>query len=281
MIAFSADVSRAIQLGPSGSDANQHSNQECFPYSSKKISAQSQVTETEGDQTATIILKAIYPMLQDALNKESDLKGDMVGSGQVALTKLMDGCVQSTIGNNLGFEEEADHHGVNGDGFGLAGEVTTTANLINGNVDNPHDKEASQQGKEQHASQGDGPEMSRRPSSGEASSLDEVREAQSALREQHAVVAATMRDIDAESDNGGVPWYLESFQLSGTMFHGEHRFDGQVVSNTSEEVSEMEEAELQGLGNEAHGMDEKGEGAEGIEVKKPPAKKRKKGNRSR
>lgn len=87
---------------------------------------------------------------------------------------------------------------------------------------------------------------------------------------EKALLAATV--------HGGIPWYLEPFDPVGTTVHEERWTGREVMRAMTEELSEIDEAEMKGLQN---AMDESAEGIgagpEGISpVKKATAKKRKK-----
>ena len=62
---------------------------------------------------------------------------------------------------------------------------------------------------------------------------------------------------------GGIPWYVEQFDPDGTTVHEERWTGPEVLREMSEELSEMDEEELQGLGGKA--FDEAGkENAVGV-----------------
>lgn len=88
---------------------------------------------------------------------------------------------------------------------------------------------------------------------------------------------------------GGIPWYVEQFDPDGTTIYAERWTGKDVMRDLSEELSEMDEDELQDLGveddttasNSIAGTEETGgamNGRGGFSKKAPPKKKRKGNN---
>jgi NuA3 HAT complex component NTO1 len=68
---------------------------------------------------------------------------------------------------------------------------------------------------------------------------------------------------------GGIPWYVEQFDPEGTTVHEERWTGPEVLREMSEELSEMDEEELQGL--RGKGFDEEGIAGVDSAVETPPA----------
>lgn len=60
---------------------------------------------------------------------------------------------------------------------------------------------------------------------------------------------------------GGIPWYVEQFDPDGTTIHEERWTGPEVLRDMSEELSEMDEEELQGLGGANFDEDGKAAGS--------------------
>lgn len=79
---------------------------------------------------------------------------------------------------------------------------------------------------------------------------------QSPAREPPTPPISLVDNQQASMVEGGIPWYVEQFDPDGTTTHEERWTGPEVLREMSEELSEMDEEELQGLGGKA--FDEEG-----------------------
>lgn len=79
---------------------------------------------------------------------------------------------------------------------------------------------------------------------------------QSTAREPPTPPISVVDNQQATLVQGGIPWYVEQFDPDGTTIHEERWTGPEVLRELSEELSEMDEEELQGLGGKA--FDEEG-----------------------
>lgn len=104
-----------------------------------------------------------------------------------------------------------------------------------------------------------------------------------------ATAAAKAQAADSESlayGPGGVPWYIEPFDPVGTTIFEERWTGKDVLRDLSEELSDMDDDELVELGVQSEYEpftvedkdDQEGDGADAVTAKKNSAKKKKKGN---
>ena len=71
---------------------------------------------------------------------------------------------------------------------------------------------------------------------------------QSPAREPPTPPISLLDNQQATLVQGGIPWYVEQFDPDGTTIHEERWTGPEVLRGMSEELSEMDEEELQGLG---------------------------------
>ena len=71
---------------------------------------------------------------------------------------------------------------------------------------------------------------------------------QSPAREPPTPPISLVDNQQATLVQGGIPWYVEQFDPDGTTVHEERWTGPEVLRDMSEELSEMDEEELQGLG---------------------------------
>lgn len=71
---------------------------------------------------------------------------------------------------------------------------------------------------------------------------------QSPAREPPTPPISVVDNQQATLVQGGIPWYVEQFDPDGTTIHEERWTGPEVLRELSEELSEMDEEELQGLG---------------------------------
>lgn len=56
-------------------------------------------------------------------------------------------------------------------------------------------------------------------------------------------------DLHAPFSNGGVPWYVEQFDIKGTTVHEERWTEGEFIRGMSDELSEIDDKDLQDMGD--------------------------------
>jgi NuA3 HAT complex component NTO1 len=83
---------------------------------------------------------------------------------------------------------------------------------------------------------------------------------QSPAREPPTPPISLVDNQQATLVQGGIPWYVEQFDPDGTTIYEERWTGPEVLREMSEELSEMDEEELQGLGG--NGFDEEGNAVE-------------------
>jgi len=89
----------------------------------------------------------------------------------------------------------------------------------------------------------------------------------------------------SEHLQGGIPWYFDPFDIDGTDIHEERWTGREVLREMSEELSEIDEEELRGMGKEIDGANNNEDeaantvAAAAAEAKKVAAARRRKRNR--
>jgi NuA3 HAT complex component NTO1 len=86
----------------------------------------------------------------------------------------------------------------------------------------------------------------------------------------------------ADMTHGGIPWYVEQFDPEGTTIYEERWTGPEILREMSEELSEMDEAELEGLGGaELGGLEDAGDKVGLFTPSSPQKKPVKKGGRQK
>jgi NuA3 HAT complex component NTO1 len=81
--------------------------------------------------------------------------------------------------------------------------------------------------------------------------------------------------------NGGIPWYLEPFDIHGTTVYEPVWAGREVLKAMSEDLSELDDDELDGLaGSDPIQPDEDAADAQAIELRKAAARKRQRRSRA-
>ena len=81
--------------------------------------------------------------------------------------------------------------------------------------------------------------------------------------------------------NGGIPWYLEPFDIHGTTVHEPIWAGREVLKAMSEDLSELDDDELDGLADsDPVQPDEEAADAQAIELRRAAARKRQRRSRA-
>lgn len=310
---FFADFARIFQ-DDVGFDASDLSNEQALR---ERPAVQLEDPEQRERRTlARRILKAAYPVLQNILMKESELNGRPFEQQM----KEMDSLLFSRRGSFVGGLNLTVPDGVHGEDAEADVEMADTSALEKDepqdipmeSIENHNDKTAAQE--LANGTNGDASGTSSGmtlpvhkgisliehtpPASTNGHLRQEVsnREDTTGVQQNAEAVQPPTPPISTKGSNqnsfgqGGIPWYVEQFDPDGTTVY-EARWTGKdVMRDLSEELSEMDEDELQDLGveddtttsNSVVDADD-GAGASngrgGALSKAPPKKKRKGGNK--
>ncbi|KAF1365917.1 hypothetical protein EJ07DRAFT_150392 [Lizonia empirigonia] len=242
------------------------------------------------------IIKIVQPMFEDALRKEADLTKSPIEKlpnlESILELKLqgrhnapsVENALRDTIETEQTNHDDASEPTTNGI---APAQVTKKADDVqlaptpDDNVaDNNHSMHdeatdeaaiAAQLGQDTlHASnaesQGDPAELDTQQDSGRTEPLTPPRSEKNLLDPIH---------------NGGVPWYLKAFDIHGTTVH-EPIWEGpQVLRDMSEDLSELDDDELDGLaGSDPAQPDKEAPGAQAIDLRKAAARKRQRRSRA-
>lgn len=242
------------------------------------------------------IIKIVQPMFEDALRKEADLTKSPIEKlpnlESILEMKLqgrhnapsVENALRDTIETEQTNHDDASEPTTNGiapvqvtkkaDDVQLA---PTPDDNVADNNHSMHDEAtdeaaiAAQLGQDTlHASnagsQGDTAELDTQQDSGRTEPLTPPRSEKNLLDPIH---------------NGGVPWYLKAFDIHGTTVH-EPIWEGpQVLRDMSEDLSELDDDELDGLaGSDPAQPDEEAPGAHATDLRKAAARKRQRRSRA-
>jgi len=212
--------------------------------------------QKEKKKLAKRIIKAIKPLYEDALQKESDLAGRPLERELPDLEALLDqklarrptsasggdGTVQPTT--------EIDPFGMvdnDGSGNGVASEdaeghtKNNTVHLAPTPDDNPTDQLLR--------AQDDADEAAIAAQLGQDMDIDHEDGHGSAPGAGVTPLTPprSEKDLLAPFAHGGIPWYMEPFDPVGTTIHDESWSGRDVLRQMSEELSELDDDELNGL----------------------------------
>lgn len=310
---FFVDFAKIFQADV-GFDASDLSNEQALR---ERPATQLEDPEQRDRRTlARRILKAAYPLLQDALMKESELNGRPFEQQM----KEMDGLLFS---RHDSFGEGLVPDGQNGIVVGDADQDVEMANMSAIEKDEPQDipmesiESHTDKSTAQELANGEGDVVATTsstlplPVQKGISLIEHTPPASTNGHLRHEVSAredTTGDQANIEADQpptppistkgsaqntfgqGGIPWYVQQFDPDGTTVYEERWTGKDVMRDLSEELSEMDEDELQDLGieddtttsNSVAGTDDiagTGNGKEVAFKKAPPKKKRKGGNK--
>jgi NuA3 HAT complex component NTO1 len=222
--------------------------------------------QKEKKKLAKRIIKVIKPLYEDALRKESDLAGrpferildletlldqnlarrrlnSASGDGSVQPTTEIDGF--GTIDGDIVEDEDA------------AGEVATERTKEDDHIhlaptpdDNPADHHGAQDEAADEAAIA--AQLSQDSIHASASNQDHNEAMEIDHEEASGAGVAPLtpprseKDLLAQVANGGIPWYMDSFDILGTTIHDEV-WSQEIGRALSEDLSELDDDELNGL----------------------------------
>lgn len=248
--------------------------------------------QREKRKLAKRIVKAVQPVLEDALRKESELlrrpfaqqmkeMDEMIFSRRASLAEsLLDGDLEAAVPAKLtNGTPHSTPHMPNGDGdVEMVGQAD--GQLLNGHSPGGIGDTSLQDVSMQDTVDEDGEDL---VAAGSIAQLNgELTADTEQTLAQHTPPASTngiKKDADltlhggfkkqsparepptppisiadhqqATLVQGGIPWYVEQFDPDGTTIHEERWTGPEVLRELSEELSEMDEEELQGLGGKS------------------------------
>jgi NuA3 HAT complex component NTO1 len=242
------------------------------------------------------IIRGVQPLFEDALRKEADMANRPVEK-LLDLETILEQKLQSrhnalsvgddaqeTIETNGANADRVDEPAINGverEAVKKADEIQLAPTPDDNAADNNHSLHdeatdeaaiAAQLGQDalhasNGASRGDAMELDNQDNTGRTEPLTPPRSEKNLLNPLH---------------NGGIPWYLEPFDIHGTTVHEERWAGREVLRDMSEDLSELDDDELDGLAdsdpiqpNDAHDADVKA-----IELRKAAARKRQRRSRA-
>ncbi|KAJ4326345.1 hypothetical protein N0V94_000020 [Neodidymelliopsis sp. IMI 364377] len=242
------------------------------------------------------IIRGVQPLFEDALRKEADMANRPVEKLldlETILEQKLQGRhnaisvgddAQETIETDEANADRVDEPAINGvekEAVKKADEIQLAPTPDDNAADNNHSIHdeatdeaaiAAQLGQDalhasNGASRGDAMELDSQDNTGRTEPLTPPRSEKNLLNPLH---------------NGGIPWYLEPFDIHGTTVHEERWAGREVLRDMSEDLSELDDDELDGLAdsdpiqpNDAPDADVKA-----IELRKAAARKRQRRSRA-
>jgi NuA3 HAT complex component NTO1 len=222
--------------------------------------------QKEKKKLAKRIIKVIKPLYEDALRKESDLAGrpferildletlldqnlarrrlnSTSGDGSVQPTTEIDGF--GTIDRDIAEDEDA------------AGEEVTERTKENDHIHlapTPDDNPADHHGVQDEAADEAAIAAQLSQDSIHASAINHGHneameidnEGTSGVDVAPLTPPRSEKDLLAQVANGGIPWYMDSFDILGTTIHDEV-WSQEIGRALSEDLSELDDDELNGL----------------------------------
>lgn len=266
--AFSADLAR-IFTAEIGTEPAENTAELQMQMQASGRAPELSAEQREKRKLAKRIIKAVQPALEDALRKESELCGKPYEKELQELDLIFDNGVLSRRESVQ--EEEAPAEADPGD---ETAHAETNADAAPASVEEPttevamEDADVTEQvtqavnGHADEAVEQPALETSNPPPKDQSATnhaVDRVREPENTHRKPQELVphpAAThpTSPLVTFEDNqqgplsqGGIQWYMQPFDPIGTTIHEERWTGRDVMRGMSEELSEIDEDELQGL----------------------------------
>lgn len=201
--------------------------------------------QREKRKLAKRIIKAIQPALEDALRKESELNRKPFEKELKELDVILDHSVMSRRGDSMELEGETEPELAQPgskpepmDGIEATGEATQ-APFESQPADEmvPHDEPA-------------GDPTVKEPTVEEPGRGGETKPNVNVAYYRHPTPVLTEEDQQLPLAQGGIQWYMQPFDPSGTTVHEERWTGRDVMRGMSEELSELDEDELKDLVDE-------------------------------
>lgn len=256
--AFIEDMAAVLSAGigfvpiVTGGEVDQESNR----------AAQSTMTleQKETKKLVKRIMKILQPLFEEALHKEADLAGrpyeklpDLEALFNQQLQRrssnisFTEGDIRQTTETDQASSEQDPGHLTNGKGEAI-GAKSDEMQLAPTPDDNPadahhsmHDEAtdeaaiAAQLGRDAMHASAEGPQT-------EAMEVD-----QRGLNGQTLTPPRSEKNSQNPLAHGGIPWYLETFDIHGTTVYEERYTGREVLRDMSEELSELDDDVLDGL----------------------------------
>jgi NuA3 HAT complex component NTO1 len=197
------------------------------------------------------IMKGLQPLFEEALRKEADLAGrpyEQLPDLETLLNQKLErrasalsaeGGIRQTTEMDQPMSGQHEEHMVNGEAESVAAKADDMqlAPTPDDNAADPHlTAIAAQLGQDaMHAS---GEEESK----ADAMDVDHVES-----NGQPLTPPRSEKNLLNPLGNGGIPWYLEPFDIHGTTVHTERYTGREVLRDMSEELSELDDDILDGL----------------------------------
>lgn len=183
--------------------------------------------QREKRKLAKRIIKVIQPSLEDAIRKESELNRKPFEKELKELDMILDHSVMSRSGDSVEPEGDTELSGHPDAMEGVEETLPTTE----------APSEAQPTAGEQHP---------------EASGAEELPPAEDPIKSvnaycRHPTPVLTEQDQQLPLALGGIQWYMQPFDPVGTTVHEERWTGRDVMRGMSEELSELDEDELEGL----------------------------------
>ena len=263
------------------------------------------VDHKEGRKLVRRIVKAIHQPLQTAIRQECDLSRKPyaveVARMEALFKGVFDGAEHEPKSATFNEEDLANSSALH-DGNGAEQKQDAVDQVLqqaNGDragqyrVENPQEEAAPV---DLNTTQHPAPTEAETPEdSVQANGTTQKDKTTPSAYPDHTTPSKAYKQMPNPLASGGVPWYLETFDPVGTEIHEERWTGSEVLRGLSEELSEIGEEELRGLGDGFVGAededeedDEEDDEEEGEErpdergptdVKRSPTKKRRR-NRS-
>jgi NuA3 HAT complex component NTO1 len=179
--------------------------------------------QREKRKLAKRIIKVIQPSLEDAIKKESELNRKPFEKELKELDVILDHSVMSRGGDSP--EPEGDT------------EMSTHADAMEGIEETTEAPSEAQPAPDQQPTEDSGAEG--------APAEDPMNNVYAYHR--HPTPVLTEQDQQLPLAQGGIQWYMQPFDPVGTTIHEERWTGRDVMRGMSEELSELDEDELEGL----------------------------------
>ena len=247
--------------------------------------------EKEVKKLAKRIAKAIQQPIREALIKEAELGGPQMTQLPELMRKASDkDAMELLASQNSGLDHSngCDHETLAPEHYPLSNskdiELDKVTSLQDPSVQNHHEKlSATSTGPEQSANSlsslgtsSESRDMSKASNQASANDISvpvvnvegsSTRNVVNGVVPSHQNTAGPLKFLAA----GGAPWYIEHFEPHGITLHEERWTGPEVLRGMSEELSEMDDEELQGIGPES-ASDAAGE--QDVALSVPPRLKR-------
>lgn len=215
------------------------------------------------------IIRGIQPLFEDALQKESDLAGRPFDRDTPNLEALLDQKLQkqqyaapTSDGVHKSIEEATSGGAVEGGQVNSMASNNLFTDVVKGDQSTHHaptPEELSQDHQSARDEAADEAAIAAQlnqdtmqvTAGANGMNVDQVQ-ANNSARAAPPTPPGSDQDLLGPIHNGGVPWYMKEFDPEGTTVYEERWSDLDIVRDVSEELSELDDDELNGLaGSEA------------------------------